>query len=377
MADEVVIVGAGPAGLACAAALRARGQASIILEATDSIAASWHGHYDRLHLHTSKAHSFLPGRPMPVNFPRYPSRLQVIEYLEEYARAQELEIRLHKRVTFVQRAGDWAIGNHDGEQYHASNVIVATGLSHTPVKPRWAVETSFAGTVMHSSEYRNAASLNVRKVLVVGFGNSAGEIALECASAGLDVAMSVRGPVNVVPRELLGMPSATIAIAQRHLPPRLVDACNAPLLRLRYRDLASLGLRRADRGPLATMVERGRTPLIDIGTIAAIRRGDIKVFPAIAGLAGSTVQFEDGQSLDCDAIVLATGYIPALDRVLPDISSMFPGTSRPQRGDLHPHGDGLYFCGFNPATTGLLRQIGIEAEAIAGSISSRVRSVRP
>lgn len=90
MANEIVIVGAGPAGLACAAALGARGRASIILEAADRVAASWHSHYDGLHLHTSKAHSALPGQPMPANFPRFPSRLQVIEYLAEYARAQKL-----------------------------------------------------------------------------------------------------------------------------------------------------------------------------------------------------------------------------------------------------------------------------------------------
>lgn len=260
------------------------------------------------------------------------------------------------------------IGTDDGEQYHTKVVIIATGLSHTPLKPRWPTEWSFVGTIMHSSDYRNATSLNVRRVLIVGFGNSAGEIALECALAGLDVAMSVRGPVNVVPRELVGIPSATIAIAQRCLPPRLVDALNAPLLRLRYHDLSSLGLRRANKGPLTTIIERGRTPLIDTGTIAAIRRGDIKVFPGISRIAGSSVQFENGQSFDCDAIVSATGYVPALERLLPDVARRFPGTSRPDRGDLHPHGDGLYFCGFNPATTGLLRQIGIEANAIANSI---------
>ncbi|MDM9629052.1 NAD(P)/FAD-dependent oxidoreductase [Rhizobium sp. S152] len=372
MAGEIVIVGAGPAGLACAAALRVRGRASIILEAADRIGASWHGHYDRLHLHTSKAHSALPGRPMPTSFPRYPSRLQVIEYLEEYACAEQLHIRIHKRVTFVQREGNWVVGIDDGEKLRTNVVIVATGLSHTPIKPRWADETSFDGVIMHSSEYHNAAALNGRKVLVVGFGNSAGEIALECASAGLTVAMSVRGGVNVVPRELLGIPSATIAIAQRYLPSRVADGLNAPLLRLRYSDLAFLGLRLADKGPLRTMVERGRTPLIDIGTIAAIRKGDIRVFPGISSVAGSTVQFENGQSFECDAIVLATGYVPALSGLLPDIVKRFPETSRPNRGDLHPHGDGLYFCGFNPAAAGLLRQIGIEADAIACSILRRL-----
>ena len=368
--EETVIIGAGPAGLACAAALRAEGCRSIILEAADRAASSWHRHYDRLRLHTAKTHSGLPGRPMPAAFSRYPSRLEIIDYLEDYASAHELPILFGKRVVSVAKARNWRVEAAGGDRFEAKAVIVATGLASAPIRPQWQGQETFEGAILHSSEYRKAGQLDARRVLVVGFGNSAGEIALDCAEAGLDVAMSVRGPVNVVAREMFGVPSATIAIMQRHFPHKLVDAINGPFLRMRYRDLEKLGLKRSATGPLTTMVERGRTPLIDIGTIAKIRQGRIKVFPGIAGSSGQTVRFENGQSAEFDAIILATGYRPGLETLLPDLAERFPATGKPARDELHPAGDGLYFCGFTAATTGLLRQIGIEAREIATSIAT-------
>lgn len=371
MADEeTVIIGAGPAGLACAAALRARGCRSIILEATDRLGASWRRHYDRLHLHTDKSHSALPGRPMPKDFPRYPSRLQVIEYLESYALENNLRILTDKTVARVAKKADWIVETTDGDVFEARAVVIATGLSRAPVKPNWSGQNNFPGITIHSSEYRNASALGAGRILVVGFGNSAGEIALECAEAGLDVAMSVRGPVNIVPREMFGVPSATIAIVQQRFPYRMVDAVNAPFLHWRYRDIAELGLKRSRQGPLTRMIEQGRTPLIDIGTIARIRDGRIKVFPGIERSDGASVFFADDRSAEFDVIVLATGYKPSLETLLPDVTERLSNAGRPARDELQPGYDGLYFCGFNPATTGLLRQIGIEALQIANSIAA-------
>ncbi|MGM4983947.1 MULTISPECIES: flavin-containing monooxygenase [Rhizobium] len=366
--EETIIIGAGPAGLACASALRAKSCPSVVLEAADKLAASWRRHYDRLHLHTEKRHSALPGRPMPTGFPKYPSRLQIIDYLEDYARANDLHVIAGKMVTCVRKKANWIVETADGDVLEARTVIIATGLSNSPVRPHWTGQDTFKGNIIHSCEYRNAFDLNAGRILVVGFGNSAGEIALECAEAGLEVAMSVRGPVNIVPREMFGVSTATIAIAQQHLPYRLVDAVNAPLLHLRYRDIEGMGLTRSKQGPLTTMIERGRTPLIDIGTIAKMRDGRIKVFPSIEISDGSSVLFTNGQSAEFDAIVQATGYTPSLDTLLPDLAERLPDGGKPARSELHPAKDGLYFCGFNAATTGLLRQIGIEARLIANSI---------
>jgi len=206
--EETIIIGAGPAGLACASALRAKSCPSVVLEAADKLAASWRRHYDRLHLHTEKRHSALPGRPMPTGFPKYPSRLQIIDYLEDYARANDLHVIAGKMVTCVRKKANWIVETADGDVLEARTVIIATGLSNSPVRPHWTGQDTFKGNIIHSCEYRNAFDLNAGRILVVGFGNSAGEIALECAEAGLEVAMSVRGPVNIVPREMFGVSTA-------------------------------------------------------------------------------------------------------------------------------------------------------------------------
>lgn len=366
-----VIVGAGPAGLACAAALRTNGRSALIFERADNLAASWRGHYDRLHLHTAKAHSGLPGMPMPMEFPRYPSRLQVIDYLEAYARANDLSIRFGRSVVRIQRSRDWIVETNDGDAFEAETVVIATGLSNVPLRPVWRGQESFTGKLLHSSAFSSAQALDVGRVLIVGFGNSAGEIALECAEAGLDVGMSVRGPVNIVPLEMFGIPTATIAIAQQHFPCSLVDAVNAPLLRLRYRDMERLGLQKSASGPLTSIVEKNRTPLIDIGTMAKIRAGKIRIYPGIESSDRQQMHFADGRSADFDAIILATGYRPSLETIVPDFDWRFQGADRPKRGELQPGNDGLYFCGFNTVSTGLLRQIAIEAVDIARSIAER------
>lgn len=364
---ETIIVGAGPAGLACSAMLGARGHSSLVLEKADSLAASWHGHYDRLHLHTHRMHSGLPGMPMPHSFPKYPSRRQVVEYLESYAQSNALEIKCGEQVTSVQGGKCWTVATQQSV-FEAKNVIVATGLAHTPVRASWQGQESFTGKILHSSEFSNAANLAAKRVLVVGFGNSAGEIALECAEAGLFVGLSVRSPVNVIPREMFGLPTISIAIAQQFFPYRLIDAVNAPFLHRRFGDISKFGLVWSQQGPLTTIMEKHRTPLINIGTMERITSGDIGIFSGIASCKDRLVHFTDGAEEIFDAIVMATGYRPALETLLADFETRFGGTSGPARNELHPAGDGLYFCGFNVVPTGHLRQIGKEALKIARSI---------
>jgi cation diffusion facilitator CzcD-associated flavoprotein CzcO len=257
--SETLIVGAGPAGLACAASLKALGRSALVLEKGESLADSWHRHYDRLHLHTHKKHSGLPGKPMPRGFPKFPSRLQVIEYLEDYASNFNLDIKYCARVTSIRKYENWTVATDD-TTFAAQKVIVATGMARTPSRPNWKGQELYSGRLVHSSQFRNAAELKAKRVLVVGFGNSAGEIALECGEAGLDVGLSVRSRINVIPREMFGLPTLSIAIAQQYIPYRWVDTMNAPLLRLRFGDISKFGLEWSQQGPLTTIMEKGRTP---------------------------------------------------------------------------------------------------------------------
>src|SRR4029079_1978876 len=134
--------------------------------------------------------------------------------------------------------------------YAGANLVVATGANREPFSPAWPGLAAFRGRVVHSSQYQNGESFKNQAVLVVGFGNSGGEIAIDLWEHGARPTLAVRGPVNVIPRELFGIPVLAISIVLRKLPLRLADALNAPILRATVGDLTPYGLRRLPRGPM-------------------------------------------------------------------------------------------------------------------------------
>jgi cation diffusion facilitator CzcD-associated flavoprotein CzcO len=364
---DAVIVGAGPAGLACAATMRAAGLNVTIFEKADSVGSVWRRHYDRLHLHTDRGHSGLPGMAMPPGFPLYPSRAQMVEYLENYAARLDVAPVFNTAVTSIRRNGSqWGVDTGK-ETTTAPVVVVATGIADAPYRPSWSGEELYQGSVIHSSDYRNPTPYLGKRVLVVGFGNSGGEIALDLANAGIDVTLAVRGPVQIIPRDLLGLPILTWVIFFRHLPARLVDFINAPILRLAVGSFKKLGLRRAAKGPRQMVEEDGRVPLIDVGTLAKIRDGSIKISAGIDRLTQGGVVFADATSGTFDAIILATGFRPDLRQLVPDEADVFDRHGMPRVTGRPTSAPGLYFCGQITSPTGQLREIALEAQRIADS----------
>lgn len=365
--SDAIVIGAGPAGLACSATMRSAGLDVTVLEKEANVGAVWRRHYDRLHLHTDRNHSGLPGLPMPREYPTYPSRAQVVDYLEAYAAHFNVRPVFNTEVSRVARDGShWCVETSE-EAFSAPIVIVATGIAHAPYRPPWPGAESFGGPIIHSSDYRNPAAFAGKRVLAVGFGNSGGEIALDLAEAGIDVTLAVRSPVQIIPRDLLGFPILTWVILYRHLPARLVDAINAPALRLRIGNFEKLGLRRAAKGPRRMVEEDGHVPLIDIGTVAKIRDGSIKIRGGIDRMTAGGVVFADGNSEQFDAIILATGFRPDLRRLIPDGDGLFDPQGMPRVTGKPTAAPGLYFCGQITVPTGQLREIGIEAQRIATS----------
>src|ERR1700722_18969908 len=231
---DAIIIGAGPAGLAATAALRARGLNAVILEKSDAVGAVWRRHYDRLHLHTDRARSGLPGLPIPKAYGRYPSRAQVVEYLEAYAAKFDLKPVFNAPVRAVRRDERAWRAEAAEESRTAPIVVAATGWADYSYMPTWPRMETFDGPILHSNRYRNPAPFAGKRALVVGYGNSGAEIALDLAEAGVDVTLSVRSPVNVVPRELFGVPILAFPAAEQWLPPRVADvdtiACINPFL---------------------------------------------------------------------------------------------------------------------------------------------------
>lgn len=368
-----LILGAGPAGLAVAGRLRLRALDFEMMERSDRVASAWHDHYDRLHLHTVKELSHLPHRPFPPDYPRYVSRDQLIAYYEEYARTFDIRPHFGREVGSVRRKDDggFITTTSDGDEISSKRVVVATGTNRLPHRPSFPGEEDFAGTIMHSHTYRNPERFGGGRVLVVGMGNTGAEIALDLAEQGIEVAISVRGPVNVVPREVLGRPTQLTARALSRLPEWLADRIGVALRRLTVGDLSRWGIETPQLPPTAQLRERGKTPVIDVGTLSLIKAGRIEVRGRIERMTDSGVVFVDGQIGEFDHVILATGYRPGLDRILGD-GLPLPDPERPPVVGGRSW-EGLYFVGFdNHRSGGILGTIFEESEQVVDHIHATV-----
>jgi indole-3-pyruvate monooxygenase len=362
-----LIIGAGPAGLASAACLKRRGVEAVVLEAAADVGSAWRRHYDRLRLHTVKQRSNLPGLPFGRALPRYPSRADMVAYLEAYAAHFAIAPRTNEAVRRVSVAPDGFVVESARAVYRARTVIVATGHNRVANPQRLPDQDRFRGALLHSSRYRAGDVFAGQRVLVVGAGNTGAEIALDLAERGAKPTLAVRAPVNVVPRDFLGLPIQTATLRLAKLPLPLADRIGRTVSRLAFGDVARLGFGRSVLGPLSAIKLRRRIPLIDVGTIAAVKRGDIAVKPGVERLTETGAVFADGSEAAFDAVVLATGFRPALDEIV-DVPGALDDDGHPR--DWRGGGAcvNLFFVGFEIVPTGHLREIALRAEAVAAEI---------
>ncbi|WP_228989713.1 NAD(P)/FAD-dependent oxidoreductase [Streptomyces sp. DH8] len=378
----VYVVGGGPGGLSAAAALRARGVRAVVLEKTDRVGASWRGHYDRLHLHTTRRWSALPGLKMPRGFGRWVARDDVVRYLEKYTEHHELEVATGVEVTRVDPApdgsGDWQLTATGGRVLRGRAVVVATGFNHTPRVPDWPGRDTYTGELLHAAHYRDPAPYADRDVLVVGVGNTGAEIAADLAEGGAArVRIAVRTAPHIVRRSTAGWPAQATGILVRRLPVRLVDRAAAAVSRISVPDLSAHGLPRPDSG-LASRARQGAIPVQDVGLIDAVRSGRVTPVAAVASFDGDTVVLTDGARIAPDAVIAATGYDRALEPLLGHLG-VLDGRGRPvARGGRSPRSaPGLYFTGFTNPISGMLREMARDAGKIARRVAKReARSAR-
>ncbi|MFD8403273.1 flavin-containing monooxygenase [Streptomyces anulatus] len=374
----VYVIGGGPGGLAVAASLRARGVRAVVLEKSDRVGASWRGHYDRLHLHTTRRWSALPGLRMPRAFGRWVGRDDVVRYLEKYTEHHELEVVTGVGVTRIDRApdgsGDWQLTATGGRVLRGRAVVVATGFNHTPRIPDWPGRDTFTGELLHAAAYRNPAPYADRDVLVVGIGNTGAEIAADLAEGGASrVRIAVRTVPHIVRRSTAGWPAQATGILVRRLPVRLVDRAGVVMSRISVPDLAAQGLPRPDTG-LYSRVRQGAIPVQDVGLIDAVRTGAVTPVAAVASFDKDTVVLADGTRLTPDAVIAATGYDRALEPLLGHLD-VLDGRGRPvAHGGRSPKGaPGLYFTGFTNPISGMLREMALDAERIAKRVARASR----
>jgi indole-3-pyruvate monooxygenase len=362
---NVVIVGAGPAGLAVGACLRRAGLDFVILEKAHEIAPAWRRYYRRLHLHTVKSFSSLPHVPFPKGYPRYVPREKVVAYLDAYAERFELRPRFGETVNSIRREDGGYLVETGTDTLSARQVVIASGSNAEPVVPNLPEIEAFKGRLLHSADYTEAAPFAGQSVLVVGMGNTGAEIALDLAECGARPTLSVRKGVHIVPRQLFGVPIQMIAIASRPMPQTVNDRLFPIILDLALGKLEKYGIVRPKQGILE-QVDAGRIPVIDVGTVGGIKSGGIKVAPDIKRFTERGAIFVDGRQAEFDSVILATGYRPGFEKFLP--AELRPGKSgvTRQASEL-----GLYLVGFHNPVTGLLREIGREAVAVTADIERR------
>ena len=374
MSQSVLVVGAGPAGLAVAATLQQRGVACTVLERGESMGAAWQGRYDSLRLHTVRWLSGLPGARIPRRYGRWVTRDDLVAYLHDYAARFQVRPELGVEVTRVDRADDgWRVQTSAGPR-EATAVVMATGYSRTPMLPDWPGRDSFPGTLIHSADYREPSPYLGQHVLVVGAGNSAAEIAVDLATTGARVDLSVRTPPNIVRRDTLGIPSQLLGIALKKAPERVMNPLSALLRRISVPDLAAHGLP-APAGDGFTQFLRTRTvPILDHGFVAAVRSKAITVVPPVDRFDGADVRFTDGTTSRPDAVIAATGYRPGLEPLVGHLGVLDDhGVPRANRAGTLPQAPGLYFVGITVELAGLLREIGRDAGALGRDVAARQR----
>jgi cation diffusion facilitator CzcD-associated flavoprotein CzcO len=311
------IIGAGYAGNGVAKALTDAGILYDQLEATDHVGGNWaHGVYDSTHIISSRDSTSYEDFPMPPDYPDFPSREQVLAYLNAYVD----RFGLRERIEFGHEVvrcepldsngiGGWRVELASGEVRHYAGLVVANGhhwKQHWPAYPG-----DFAGKELHSKDYRRPSDLEGDRILVVGAGNSACDIAVETAHVRGPCEISMRRGNWFFPKTMLGIPTAEWD--KPWLPMRLQRAVVRLMIRIRFGSWSRYGLPKPDYRPF------DKHPIVNEQMLYFLRHGVIKARPGIERLDGNTVQFVDGTRGDYDTIVWGTGFeieFPFLDREL-------------------------------------------------------------
>jgi putative flavoprotein involved in K+ transport len=426
MGRSVIVVGGGPAGLAVAASARRRGLHVTVIDRAGRVGASWADRYDRLHLHTPRVQSHLPGYRLPRHYSRFVARDDLVRYLEEYARVHGIDPDLGVEVVRVDRApgGDgWRVTTTAGHR-HAGRVVLATGYNNVPHVPDWPGRRSFPGRVMHAADYRDPSPFAGQRVLVVGTGNTGAEIAADLAAAGAtSVHLSIRTAPHVIPRAILGLPTTLIGVLNEHLPPALTDPVSRVLVRLTVGDLRRHGMPVPAAGLVAHFRRTDTVPVIDVGLVEQLRAGRVVPAPEVVGFDGGEVLLGDGGAWDAgrrgrkrgprgrqpaagahhsdsnagrawsagrhvggtepprrlavDAVIAATGYRTGLEPLVGHLG-VLDGHGRPTvtGARSHPDAPGLYFVGWRNPLSGVLLAIRTDARRVARVLAAPDRARR-
>lgn len=345
--DKLLVIGAGPVGLAMAKALKERSIAYDHVDAGPGIGANWrHGLYEGVHIVSSKRSTAYADFPMPADFPHFPSAAQMLSYLESYARTHGIADRVecNRLVTAACPQADdtWQVVLDGGEQRHYKGIVVCNGHHRDP---RWPSYPGQDGApIIHAHDYRRPADLAGNRVLVIGGGNSACDIASEAARVGAASHMSLRSGYWFLPKTVLGRPLTDLPIW--HLPVWIQRPILRAIVRLVIGDYRNYGLQR----PTLKLFERHPTFGTDV--LGYLAQGRIKPRPDIARFEGKRVHFTDGTSDEFDLVVAATGYHNSFPFLPPGMIEVKNDAAQIYGSAFPANAKNLYIVGSNQPRNG-------------------------
>jgi len=372
----VCVIGAGPSGLAMARALKRAGVAFQVFERNPGVGGIWDpGHpgspmYDSAHFISSRLApmSSFRGFPFPDSAATYPSHAQVLAYLQDFAVREDLLAHIRLGVA-VERAvpadHGWTVAA-GGETHRFSALICASGVLWDPVRPQLPGEATFGGVVRHSVTYRSADELRGKRVLVVGAGNSAVDIASDAARSARSVGLSMRRGYWFVPKFVGGEPSDMFFRRAQALPSWASPPDAVALLNLLVGPPEAYGLPTPDHPPFASH------PIMNSEVLGHLGHGRIRPRAAISDLGPGTVTFADGKVDEVDEIILATGY-RASTPFLPEGVFDYGQGLRPQlfMRLFHRGRRDLYGLGFIETNASVFRLVDLGAELICLDLLGR------
>lgn len=352
---ETLVIGGGQAGLATGYQLSRRDLPYKIIDANERVGDAWRNRWDSLRLFTPNRLNSLPGMPFPGYHWGFPSKNEMADYLESYARKFDLRVETGVKVKRLTREGDHFVATSRDRRFEADNVVVAMSSWQRPRVPDYAPELDPRIVQLHVAEYKNPGQLQEGDVLVVGAGNSGAEVAIEVARTH-KVSLSGAGngalpfrPESVAARVL--MPFIGRVVFHRVLTtgtpigrkarPKWIST-GEPLIRTKPKDLAALGVERV---------------------------------PRVTGVQSGLPQLEDGRSLDVANVVWCTGFHPGFSWI--DLPVLGPQEPLHRRGIVESE-PGLYFIGLKflySVSSEQIQGVGRDADYIAGKIAAR-RGVR-
>lgn len=384
---DVIVVGAGPAGLSAAYELVREGLQPLVLERTSAVGDVWRNHYDGVCLNSGRFFSALPGNKFPLSAGSWPSREEMVHLLETFLERGGFAVHTSidiKQVNYDSVRNLWIVTSTDDTRFESRTVVMAVGTCRVPIIPKWEGMDTFPGEIIHSSKFKSAKDFDGKRVLVIGTGNSAAEIASRLVGHASDVTVSGRTPPHILPKSIFGIPLIGIGVWTRCWPTAVVDRILSFLQHSMIGDLSAHGL------PYPTMplskqyAINNVVPILYRPFVDDVRAGRIRIVGPVQKITGRTVHVlrtlttslnsvDSLAMLEPDAIIAGTGFRTGFSKLI-QVPGIADENDRPVIvGDQElKSAPRLYLIGQVNPLSGLLREIRLEAGRIARKIKKQL-----